>query len=57
MPQMMTGIYPMEIVVTPKTTYMLSEYNEPRRIFTDGRDWPRDGRAHLQRLFDRQMDR
>ncbi len=40
MPQMMTGIYPFEIVVTPKTTYMLSEYNEPRRIFTDGRDWP-----------------
>ena len=42
MPQMMTGIYPMEIVVTPKTTYLLSEYNEPRRIFTDGRDWPKE---------------
>src|ERR1700693_3144035 len=42
MPQMMTGIFPMEIVVTPKTTYLLSEYNEPRRIFTDGRDWPRE---------------
>jgi hypothetical protein len=40
-PQMMTGIYPMEVVVTPKTTYILSEYNEPRRIFTDGRDWPK----------------
>jgi hypothetical protein len=42
MPQMMTGIYPMELVVTPKTTYMLSDYNEPRRIFTDGRNWPKD---------------
>ncbi len=42
MPQMMTGIFPFEIVVTPKTTYMLSEYNEPRRIFTDGRDWPNE---------------
>jgi len=42
LPQMMTGIYPMEVVVTPKTTYILSEYNEPRRIFTDGRDWPKE---------------
>ena len=40
MPRMMIGIYPMEIIVTPKTTYLLSDYNEPRRIFTDGRDWP-----------------
>jgi hypothetical protein len=42
MPQMMTGIYPMELVVTPKATYMLSDYNEPRRIFTDGRAWPNE---------------
>jgi hypothetical protein len=42
MPRMMTGVYPMELVVTPKTTYMLSDYNEPRRIFTDGRDWPKE---------------
>jgi hypothetical protein len=42
MPQMMTGIYPMELVVTPKATYMLSDYNEPRRIFTDGRSWPKE---------------
>ena len=40
MPRMMIGVYPMELVVTPKVTYMLSDYNEPRRIFTDGRDWP-----------------
>jgi hypothetical protein len=40
LPRMMVGIYPMEIIITPKTTYILSDYNEPRRIFTDGRDWP-----------------
>jgi hypothetical protein len=42
MPRMMIGVYPMELVVTPKTAYMLSDYNEPRRIFTDGRDWPKE---------------
>jgi hypothetical protein len=42
MPQMMIGIYPMELVVTPRATYMLSDYNEPRRIFTDGRSWPKE---------------
>ena len=42
MPRMMVGVYPMELVVTPKTIYMLSDYNEPRRIFTDGRDWPKE---------------
>ena len=42
MPQMMTGICAMEIIVTPKTTYLLSDYNEPRRIFTDGRSWPKE---------------
>jgi hypothetical protein len=57
MPRMMIGVYPMELVVTPKTTYMLSDYNEPRRIFTDGRDWPREIESDLQRLFDRPMDR
>ncbi len=42
LPQMMTAIYPFELVVTPKATYMLSDYNEPRRIFTDGRTWPKN---------------
>jgi hypothetical protein len=33
----------MEIIVTPKTTYMLIEYlTQQRRIYTDGRDWPKD---------------
>jgi hypothetical protein len=30
----------MEIVVTPNTTYILSDYSTPRRICTDGRQWP-----------------
>jgi hypothetical protein len=42
MPRMMTVIYPMEIVVTPKTTYILQDNAEPRRIFTDGREWPKE---------------
>jgi hypothetical protein len=40
MPRVMTVVYPMEIVVTPKTTYILTDYTIPRRVFTDGRDWP-----------------
>jgi hypothetical protein len=43
MPRMMIGVYPIEFVVTPKVTYVLSDYTTPhRRIFTDGRDWPSD---------------
>jgi hypothetical protein len=40
MPRVMTVVYPMEVVITPKTTYILTDYTVPRRIFTDGRDWP-----------------
>jgi hypothetical protein len=40
MPRVMTVVYPMEIVITPKTTYILTDYTIPRRVFTDGRDWP-----------------
>jgi hypothetical protein len=42
MPRMMTAVYPMEVVVTPKTTYILQDNSEPRRIFTDGRAWPKE---------------
>jgi hypothetical protein len=42
MPRMMIGIYPIEFVVTPKVTYVLTDYTTHRRIFTDGRDWPRE---------------
>ena len=34
---------PMEIVVTPETTYILIDHiYDDRRIFTDGRGWPDD---------------
>ena len=42
MPRVMTVVYPMEIVITPKTTYILTDNSGPRRIFTDGRVWPRE---------------
>jgi hypothetical protein len=40
MPRVMTVVYPMELVILPTTTYVLTDYTIPRRIFTDGRDWP-----------------
>jgi len=42
MPRIMTVIFPMEIVITPSTTHILFDYSLPRRIYTDGRDWPRE---------------
>ena len=42
MPRIMSVIFPMEIVPLPKITYMMFEYDIPRRIYTDGRDWPRN---------------
>jgi hypothetical protein len=43
MPRAMTLVLPMEIVVTPGTTYMMMEYlSMLRRIYTDGRDFPTD---------------
>jgi hypothetical protein len=38
----MTVVYPMEIVITPRTTYILTDNSEPRRIFTDAREWPNE---------------
>jgi hypothetical protein len=41
MPRMMNVYSTMEIVVLPDTTYVLmSTFNDMRRIFTDGREWP-----------------
>jgi hypothetical protein len=40
MPRIMSVIFPMEIVPLPKITYMMFEYDIPRRIYTDGRGWP-----------------
>jgi hypothetical protein len=41
MPRVMHVYDPMEIVITPATTYILIDHlNDNRRIYTDGRDWP-----------------
>jgi hypothetical protein len=42
MPRVMNAVFPMEIVITPNTTYILFDASTPRRIYTDGRDWPKD---------------
>lgn len=42
MPRLMSVIFPMEFIFSPKLTYILFENNMPRRIYTDGRDWPKD---------------
>jgi hypothetical protein len=43
MPNMMMGFGPMEWVVTPDATYLLIGWHDHyRRIFTDGRDWPKE---------------
>ena len=42
MPRIMNVYDPMEIVITPETTYMLIQHvHDSRRIFTDGRDFPK----------------
>jgi hypothetical protein len=43
MPLMMVGFRPLEFVVTPERTYVLvGDQDQPRRIFTDGREWPKE---------------
>jgi hypothetical protein len=43
MPRVMTMGAPMEFVVKPSVVYMLIESTSPlRRIYTDGRAWPKD---------------
>jgi hypothetical protein len=42
MPRMMTAVRPFEFVITPGVTYINSENNQPRRIFTDARAFPKD---------------
>ena len=43
MPLMTIAFTPLEFVVTPETTYVLTGNTEPnRRIYTDGRAWPTD---------------
>jgi hypothetical protein len=43
MPRQMHVYSPMEIVITPKITYVLIDHiHDDRRIYTDGRDWPHE---------------
>jgi hypothetical protein len=43
MPRAMNVVMPMEIVVKSNVTYIMIEYfNMLRRVYTDGRDWPKD---------------
>jgi len=42
LPRIMSVIFPMEILITPKTTHILFDYALPRRIYTDGRPWPKE---------------
>jgi hypothetical protein len=40
MPRMMMAYEPLEIMITPETTYVRTDHlSEFRRIYTDGRDW------------------
>jgi hypothetical protein len=42
MPRVMKMSFPMEIVVTPKITYIIADWeSQVRRVYTDGRDWPK----------------
>jgi hypothetical protein len=42
LPREMAGNQGLEFVVTPKTTHVIFVQAMPRRIYTDGRDWPKD---------------
>jgi hypothetical protein len=43
MPHMMVAFRPLEFVVTANATYILiADVDHYRRIFTDGRDWPKE---------------
>ena len=43
MPSVMIAYQPLEFIVTPDTTYVIiADQDHVRRIFTDGRDWPKD---------------
>jgi hypothetical protein len=43
--------FPMEIVISPNTTYILFDSSTPRRIFTDGRDWSKDQEPNFLALL------
>ena len=57
MPRVMAAIFPLEFVILPNITYVNFEAFMPRRIYTDGRDFPTKGGAELHGLLDRQVAR
>jgi hypothetical protein len=43
MPRIMTAYEPMEFVITPDTTHVLTQHiHDSRRIYTDAREWPQE---------------
>jgi hypothetical protein len=49
MPLMMNAFFPEEYIITPTTTYILINYDDhSRRIFTDGRNWPKEAELTFQ---------
>lgn len=45
MPRVMIVYDPMEVIITPETTYFwIQQMGEFRRIYTDGRSWPADAK-------------
>ena len=40
MPRNMIGVLPLEFIITPEATFIERPDSRPRRVFTDGRDWP-----------------
>src|SRR5260370_5621068 len=42
MPRVMTVVGPIDVVILPAITYIHFANNMPRRIYTDGRDWPKN---------------
>jgi hypothetical protein len=49
MPALLNVYNPLELVITPDTTYLITSHNNDvyRRIYTDGRDWPTDAERTL----------
>jgi hypothetical protein len=58
MPRIMIAVLPIQFVVTPETTYVMTELlSQVRRIYTDGRAWPaRLRRASLGYSIGRWVD-
>ena len=57
MPRVMSFTFPVEFVILPNITYVHFEIFMPRRIYTDGRDFPKDEEPSFSGLFDRNLAR